>query len=399
MSRAVLIVLDGLGVGPTADVAQARPQDRESNSLAHALAKCPVDLFNLTALGLGHAAPGCGLVSTFPPRASWGRSELGYPGADSFLGHQVMMGAELGDFGLMSLGEDVRRYLDGLTAAGHKTELRSDQPVLVVDDAIVVADSLEADPGLNYNVTGALDRVSFEHVLGVAKLVRELAPVARIVAVGGTDITLEDIIGTLRRRNGVIGVDTPALGVYGTAGIRLAHLGRDFDHDGQAPMLIRKSGLPVSLIGKMADVVWCPGADRRPIVPTGATFDALREAMAQQTDGLIAVNVQELDLAGHREDPVEYMDVLAASDAGIGEVRRALQEGDLMIITADHGDDPTTGPMHTREQVPVLATVVGGSKPRPLGQRSSLADTGATIAEWLGVGATSVGDSYADLLA
>jgi phosphopentomutase len=309
-----------------------------------------------------------------------------------------MMGASIRGFALVSLGQDLARYRDGLAAAGHKVDLRDSQPVLVVDDAIVVADSLEADPGMNFNVTGALDTVDFDHVLDVAKTVRSLAPVARIVAVGGTEITIEDILRAVRQRNGVVGVDTPGLGVYGTEGIRLAHLGREFDHEGQAPVLVAKAGLPVSLVGKMADVVWCPDAERIPAVATGDVLAALDDVMARQRGGLIAVNVQELDLAGHREDPAEYMRVLQASDLGIGRVREELRRGDLLIVTADHGDDPTTGPMHTREKVPVLANATGRSPSRPLGQRASLADSGATIAEWLGVGRTSAGTSYARFL-
>jgi phosphopentomutase len=394
--RTILMLLDGLGVGAMKDVAQTRPQDAGSDSLAHALAEHPADLPNLSELGLGHAAPSSGLPADQPPSASWGRSELGYPGADSYLGHQVLLGGDVSNVALEHFAKDIDRYAEQLRSAGHRVTRHADLPVLVVDEAMVVAESLEADPGMNYNVTGSLDLADFDEIVGVARQVREAAPVVRVIAVGGRQIDMEDILGSLRRRDGAVGVDTPALGVYGQ-GVELLHLGNDFGFASQAQVLIADHGLSVSLVGKMADIVWCPDAERLPGVDTDDVLALFEDVVDRQRDGLIAVNVQELDLAGHRENCAEYVRVLEMADQSIGRIATKLEQEDLLIVTGDHGDDPSRGRLHTREEVPVLAHSPSGSS-RPLGTRSTLADVGASLTEWLGVPPTGSGRSFVDLV-
>jgi phosphopentomutase len=207
---------------------------------------------------------------------------------------------------------------------------------------------------------------------------------------------MADILGSLRRRNGAVGVDTPALGVYGH-GVELLHLGNDFGFASQAPALIADQGLPVSLVGKMADIVWCSDAERLPAVDTGEVLTLFEQAVDRQREGLIAVNVQELDLAGHRENCEEYMRVLELADGSLGRIAGGLQDDDLLLVTGDHGDDPTRGRLHTREEVPLLAHCPTGT-PRALGTRSTLADVGATVTEWLGVPRTGAGQSFVELV-
>jgi phosphopentomutase len=396
VSRVLLVLLDGLGGGAMADVPKVRPQDAGADSLAHALAARPAPLPALVELGLANAAPSAGLRAPRDPLASWGRSELGYPGADSYLGHQVLMGSDASGVTLESFAVGIDRYASALRARGHAVEQLDGRPVLVVDEAMVVADSLEADPGLNYNVTGSLELVDFDRIVAVAEVVRELAAVPRIIAVGGTEIELDDVIASLELRNGVEGVDTPGLGVYHD-GVKLLHLGHDFGFTTQAPSLAASCGLPVTLIGKMADIVFCDAAERIPGVETAEVLAAFAAAAACQDDGLIALNVQELDLAGHRESCEDYVGILEQADEALGRLLGTLSDGDLLIVTGDHGNDPTRGPLHTREEVPLLA-FAPGRPAHALGTRPSLADVGATIAEWLEAGATGAGQSFAEKL-
>jgi phosphopentomutase len=396
MSRVVLVLLDGLGVGAMRDVPEARPRDVGADSLAHALAVRPAELPSLVSLGLGHAAPSSGLPAAGTPRASWGRSELGYPGADSYLGHQVLMGSDVSSVTVERFAADIDVYAERLRDAGHAVDQLDGRPVLVVDQAMVVADSLEADPGMNYNVTGSLEQVAFDQIVSVARVVRDAAPVPRIIAVGGTRIRLPDVIGSLEERDGVVGVDTPGLGVY-DEGVELLHLGHDFGFEHQAPSLVAALGLPVTLVGKMADMLACEGAQRLPGVETSDVLSSFEDVVSRQADGLVAVNVQELDLAGHRESCEDYVRVLERSDESIGRVLERLSGSDLLIVTGDHGDDPARGPLHTREEVPLLAYSPGGT-PRPLGLRRSLADVGATIAHWLGAPGIRSGESFAGLV-
>jgi phosphopentomutase len=397
MRRAILVVLDGLGIGALDDVAVTRPADIGSDSLAHALAAAPAELAFLTGLGLGHVAPSAGLASGAPPSASWGRAELGYPGADSFLGHQVMMGGNVSAVHLQPFAELCDAHRDALIRAGHDARRLDGWPVLVVDDAMLVADSLEADAGMNYNVTGSLDAVSFEAIRAVAEVVRGVARVPRVITVGARDMPAEDIFAAVEERDGATGIDTPKLGIY-DRGAEIEHLGiEDVGAERQLPTLSSAAGLPVSLIGKMADIVVCDAALRLPAVATTEVLRLMHAAVDDQRTGLIAVNVQELDLAGHRQDAEAYVAILEEADASLGRLASRLGSDDLLLICADHGNDPTGTATHSREAVPILA-VRPGSPPRPLGTRRSLADIGATLAEWLGVGETGTGASFAELV-
>jgi phosphopentomutase len=396
LRRAILLVLDGLGVGAMEDVPTARPQDTGSDSLAAALRRAPAELPNLARLGLAKAAPSAPLADAGEPLGSWGRSELGYPGADSYLGHQTMLGSDVSGVALQSFAEEMDRYADVLRRSGHRVEAVDGLPVLAVDDAMVLCDSLEADPGMNYNVTGSLELTGFEEVVSVGRAIRDVAPVSRVIAVGGRDIRMRQILDSLKSVNGVTGVDTPSLGVYGH-GVELLHLGFRFDPDAQVPTRAAEAGLPVALIGKMADLVACESAERLPGVETPGVLADFERVLEAQEGGLIAANVQELDLAGHQESPGKYVAILGLADAALASTIDRLGEEDLLIVTGDHGNDPTRGRMHTREEVPVLA-YRRGVRGRGFGRRRSLGDIGATIAEWLEVTPPPQGASFLEEL-
>jgi phosphopentomutase len=395
MRRAILVVLDGLGVGAMKDVPTVRPQDEGADSLRHALQEHPGRLPVLEELGLGVAAPSSGLGRS-QVSGSWGRSELGYPGADSYLGHQTMIGSDVSSVVLEGFAGRLDRYSDALRAAGHEVSAVDGLPVLTVDEAMVVCDSLEADPGMNYNVTGSLEVVDFADIVEVAQDVRAMAPVPRVIAVGGREILLGDIIKSLKDRDGAVGVDTPSLGVYGN-GVELLHLGFRFATEKQTPNRVAAAGLPVTLIGKMADLIVCAPAQRLPAVDTDEVLASLMRAFAEQDAGLIAANVQEVDLAGHQESAEMYVEVLESADHALRKIREGMGADDLLIVCGDHGNDPTWGRLHTREEVPVLAWLPG-RLPARLGTRSSLADVGATLADWLGVPLPPVGESFLGLM-
>ena len=396
MRRAILLVLDGLGVGAMSDVERVRPQDAGSDSLASALRECPAELPNLSRLALERAAPSADFGTPVEPIASWGRSELGYPGADSYLGHQTMFGSDVSGVEVESFAQRIDDYSAALRASGHRVETLDGMPVLSVERSMVVCDSLEADPGMNYNVTGSLELTSFDEIASVSRALRELAPVSRVIAVGGRDIGMADIVASLKSVRGVIGVDTPSLGVYGH-GVELLHLGFHFDPEAQLPSQVTARGLEVTLIGKMADLVDCSGALRLPGVETDSVLDNFERAIATQSSGLIAANVQELDLAGHQESAAKFVEVLRQSDASLGRVLDDLSEEDLLIVTGDHGNDPTRGRLHTREEVPVLAYRRGATA-AGFGLRRTLADVGATLARWLAVPDPPNGTSFLELL-
>jgi phosphopentomutase len=161
------------------------------------------------------------------------------------------------------------------------------------------------------------------------------------------------------------------------------------------------SGLPTTSIGKVGDLFSGRGIGRN---LTAKGNEACLAAFASVvTDdpagGLVFVNLVDFDmLFGHRNDPGGYAEALVTFDTGLGPILSALRSDDVLIISADHGNDPTTPSTdHSRELVPVLVVGEGLCRGRDLGVRSTFADVAATAAEllslpWKGPGASFAGD-------
>ncbi len=151
--------------------------------------------------------------------------------------------------------------------------------------------------------------------------------------------------------------------------------------------LIKKAGHEVIAIGKIRDIFdgrgiteYLPGKS-----DDDAKVDAVLEALRHVESGLIFANLVDIDAKyGHRRDPHGMAGNLKRFDERLPALLGTLTGEDLLIITADHGNDPTfKGTDHTRERVPLL--VVGGGESRNLGVRDGFADVGATVVAWLGV--------------
>ncbi|MFV0406396.1 MAG: phosphopentomutase [Propioniciclava sp.] len=400
---ALILVVDGLGVGAMPDAGELRGSDVAADTLgslarwADATRGQALRIPHLAAMGFSALRPDLGFVTQPNADHPWStvrRSALGYPGADTFAGHQTMMGADMSRVSLCRVGERVSELTHALTAAGHHVELfEGNQPLLMVDGAALVHDNLEADPGLNWNVSARLDELAWERILQISTTVRAHAPVARVIAVGGySDRPLADSVRT--GAGGTIGLDTPASGFYRLGGLRVQHLGVAIDHDRQLPQLAATAGLPVTLVGKAADILVARGADYRPGVETEQVLTAA--VAGARRGGLTVTNVQQTDLAGHQQDPARYVALLEQVDACLPELVSGLGADGLLVVTGDHGNDPAIGhPFHTREFTPVLATTTGrpslggaqaGVAAVPVApDLSSLADIGASVAHWLGL--------------
>jgi phosphopentomutase len=388
--RALCVILDGFGVGAMPDAEQGGTGNTAERV---AQGNDGLTLPTLGRLGLGNLTTIKGVPEAKDSViGAWGRAAIRHAGADTYLGHQEMMGtvppspaksvlADIGDGLLLGLQE---RGYDGV-----RLELDSGAVLLFGD--IVVADNIEAAYGMNINVTASMDEVEFEDVVILAQAVRELVGVTRVIAVGGRGYRRDDILSSVRRHEqSHVGVDTPALGVYDEHYL-VRHLGIQVPTHLQAPSLAKAAGLPVVLLGKAADVVTCPDAEVcDPVIATDGVFDGIEEALRTLETGLIVANVQETDLAGHEQNVQRYGDVLQAVDRRLAGVLEMLRPEDLLIITADHGNDPTVGSSaHTREYVPVLT--YGAGVEGELGTRETLADVGATLAGWLECGPTPDG--------
>jgi phosphopentomutase len=156
-------------------------------------------------------------------------------------------------------------------------------------------------------------------------------------------------------------------------------------------------GREVFSVGKIGDIFAHSGTGRVFKGPDNdALFDRTLDGTSALPDGgLLFANFIDFDTVyGHRRDPAGYAGALEAFDSRLPELQAGLKPGDLVVITADHGCDPTwAGTDHTREQVPVLA--FGPSSPRgPIGLRKTFADVAATVAAHLDLPATTAGTSF-----
>jgi phosphopentomutase len=392
--RVVVLVLDGLGLGAMPD---APPEDMGSDTLLHVDEVAgPLGLPTLASLGLGNLTGAPGVADVDEPRAATGRCALKHPGADTFMGHQEMMGGSLDGVQLRLLSELADEVQTALRAAGHEVaSLVEGQSPLLVDGCVLVADNIEARPRLNINVTASLDDIELEALTRIGQIVRDVTPVPRIIVVGGRGYDIDGIRAHIKERTpGQIGVDTPELGVYDEH-YRVRHLGLDFASSEQAPSRAKVAGHEVVLLGKAADVVRCEGAVTDNLIPTEGVMRKTIDHLVAMEHGLIVANVQETDLSGHEEDALRYGSVLETVDRMLPELLAGLGDDDVLIITGDHGNDPTIGhSQHTREYTPLL--VFGPGVPvTDLGLRESLADIGATAAELLGAAAPCSGRSFA----
>jgi phosphopentomutase len=418
LKRVILLILDGLGIGAMDDLKeQQRLQDQAADTLGNVLKSNPdLKLSQLNQLGLEAAYN----LSRLDPaalenileldseqqnlaeikvenlKAAYTYASLSYDGADTFMGHQEIMGSSPTHPKIQPFKEVHQQVKTALEKKGHKVRVpEPEHPYLLVDQRVVVADNIEADYGQIYNVSASLEEIDFEEILKIGKIVRAAVKVSRVIALGGENTSTERIIKSIENANTEItGVNSTASGVYGE-GYKVIHLGYGIDHQKQITSILADQGEDVRLIGKVQDVIYCPQAKKLlPAVATEKVLELMQQEMEEAESGLIAVNVQETDLAGHQQSAAEFARVLELVDQKIPEIISNLREDDLFIITADHGDDPTVGHSHhTRENVPLL--VYKKDLPtKVLPPRESLADIAASIADYFEVEAPESGKSF-----
>ncbi len=395
MKRAILLVLDGLGIGAMQDVAATRPQDARANTLGCILRHKPgLAIPTLANMGLLNSLErkNTGSPGTI---ASWGWCQLAYQGADSYLGHQEIMGAIPLDPQKTLVSEKIDEFEKILKDQGYSVSRPlPGKPLLCVDNAIVIADNIEADAGQNINLTVCTDLVDFNDAVVVGNIIRAAVQVARVIVFGGPGLTLSKILDHVEEHEGSqVGINSPALGVY-NENLFVKHMGFGVNPELQAASIFARAKLDVFLDGKMADLIECRSALRNPLVETHKLLDCIKTQFASMTCGMIAATVQETDLAAHGAEIDRFAGILETVDAFLAGFLPAMQPGDLLIITADHGNDPGLGSgMHTRETTPLLVYSPGMSVV-PLGGRDSLADVGASLVDYFNLPRTQDGKSF-----
>lgn len=395
--RFVVIVLDGFGIGAMEDAAIVRPGDEKANTFGSILKDFPdIKLPNLERLGLMNAFGRESSQMKFWSQASFGQAELMHFGADTFMGHQEIMGTLPKKPKVHPFQEIVQQVADSLIAKGHKVKMIERQGLryVVCDDYVTVADNLEADPGMCYNVTAPLDYISFEKECEIAKIVREVAAVGRVIVFGGTGNTMADLYAAEEiRQDRFIGIASARSKSY-ERDYHCMHLGYGVDKNVQVPTLLAQIKIRVTLIGKVADIVANDGGTSISCVPTEECMEFTRKELQGLEEGFICTNIQETDLAGHAQSSANYKEILEKADIGIGKLLPLLTEDDILLVMADHGNDPDIGySRHTRERVPVL---IYGKKIRPgsIGRRKSLSDIGATVCDYFKAAVPQNGKSF-----
>lgn len=401
MGRFIVIVLDGFGIGAMADAKEVRPQDENSNTLGSILMDFPnMKLPALEALGLMNAYGKESANMKFSKNAVFGKAKLKHWGADTFMGHQEIMGTNPKKPNAQPFQEKVDAIKAHLMEYGHKVETRETKGLryLLVDDYVTVADNIDADFGMAYNCTAPLDYISFERELRIGHLVREIATVNRVIPFGGTGNSLDDILAAVEvREDSYIGIHAAKSKSY-AQGYQCRHLGYGVNEKVQVPTILTEMGIPVTLLGKVADIVANEGGKSISCVPTPEVLDLTMEEIKNCKHGFICTNVQETDLAGHCQDSGRYHDLLCIADEKISQMLPMLTKDDVLLVMADHGNDPNIGHnKHTRENVPLLV-YRKKKKNINLGIRQSLSDVGATVCAYFGAKHPENGASFLSLL-
>ncbi|HET6701790.1 MAG TPA: phosphopentomutase, partial [Gemmatimonadaceae bacterium] len=173
---------------------------------------------------------------------------------------------------------------------------------------------------------------------------------------------------------------------------------RDFSIEPPSETLLdalAAGGIPRRGVGKVDDLFALRSIAAEHTRDNAAGLEAILRALREMPSGFLFANLVDFDqLWGHRNDAAGFHDALRAFDRALPTLLSALHEDDLLFLTADHGNDPTTPSTdHSREIVPLLAA---GSRLHPvdLGERSTFSDLGATVGDWLGIGFRGRGTSF-----
>lgn len=378
----IILVVDSLGIGALPDAGSY--QDEGSNTFFNmAQAAGGLTLPSLSRLGIGNIAPAEGVVPAILPEAAYGRMVETSAGKDTTTGHWELMGLILDQpFPVYPTGfpRDIiaafeerigRRTLGNKPASGTEIIAELGERHLATGYPIIYTSG-----------DSVFQVAAHEEVIPLADLYR-MCTEARALLAG------PHAVGRVIAR--------PFVGAPGDFH-RTANR-RDFSLPPPAPTVLDialSAGRAVLGVGKIGDIF--AGRGLSDIWPSHNNKEGMRLTKKAVTSGqwdLIFTNLVDFDmLYGHRNDPLGYARCLEEFDQDLGDFLKYLEPDDVLIITADHGCDPTThSTNHSREYVPLLAY---GDRIRPknLGTRETFADVGATTTEILGIPWHGAGTSF-----
>ncbi|MBS4026466.1 MAG: phosphopentomutase [Clostridia bacterium] len=372
MTRVILLVLDSVGVGALPDA--AKYGDENSNTLANiAKAVGGLSLPALESLGLGKIIPIQGISSTITAKANYGKMNERSPGKDTTTGHWEMVGIILDKpFPTYPSGfpRDVIREFEEKIGRG-----------TIGNKAV--------------SGTAIIEELGAEHVAAGMPIVYTSADSVFQIAAHEEIIPLDDlyryclIARELLRGEHAVGrvIARPFTGQPGSF-IRTPNR-KDFSLTPTGETVLQKvvhGGFEVVAIGKVGDIFAHEGITRSITAKNNQqNIEKLLVLLQEEFQGLIFTNLVDFDmLFGHRNDPAGYAEELVKFDKRLPEIINSLQANDLLIITADHGTDPTNASTdHSREYVPVLIYHRGIKGDHNLGIRETFADVAQTICTYL----------------
>ncbi len=373
--RICLMVLDSTGIGEMPDAAAWG--DAGSNTLGHIFESRTVKIPNLRQLGLGNITPLKGLAPVDAPTGSYGKCTLKSDGKDTTTGHWEMAG--------IILKQGFPKFPEGF-------------PSRIIDEFVAKAQV----PGVLGNIpasgTEIIKDLGEEHV-------RTGKPIVYTSADSVFQIAAHEEVVPIKRlyeiceiaRNILRGDDEVARVIarpfLGTTSDTFKRTENRHDYavpppDGNLLPRLKDAGLDVVCIGKIASIYDGMGVTEDLTAKNNEQIiDVTIGALNTSSRGIIFSNLVDFDmLYGHRRDTEGYAKALEHFDSRLPEIIGAMNDDDLLILTADHGNDPSyPGSDHTREYVPLLVfgkTAKGGIA---LGTRQSLSDIGQTIAENFGL--------------
>jgi phosphopentomutase len=374
-NRICLVVLDSAGIGEMPDAADWG--DAGADTFGHILESRQVDLPNLRSLGLGNIRPLKGVPVIEKPIGSYGKCALASNGKDTTTGHWEMAG--------IVLKEAFPTYPNGFPSSIIDRFISDARIPGVLGNVPASGTEIIKELGEEHVRTGKpIVYTSADSVFQIAAH-EEVTPVDRlyeICEIARRILDGQDKVGRVIAR--------PFLGANASDFKRTENR-HDYavppPSDNLLPSL-KDAGLDVVCIGKIASIYDSVGVTRDLTAKNNdQAVDQTINALNGDSRGLIFSNLVDFDmLYGHRRDTEGYAKALEHFDNRLPEIFSAMLDDDLLILTADHGNDPTfRGSDHTREYAPLLVYGKSAKAGVNLGTRGSLADIGQTITDNFGL--------------
>jgi phosphopentomutase len=378
-------VLDGVGIGELPDA--GRYGDRGSNTLANtAEAVGGLHLPILGSLGLGNIAPIRGVEPAARPRAHYGRMAEQSHGKDSTTGHWELAGIVVErEFPTFPNGFPeslMRRFLDATDCAGFLGNKTASGTAIIAE---LGAEHVRTGYPIVYTSADSVFQIAaHEEVIPLPKLYGMCTVTRTVVCTG------DAAVGRVIAR--------PFVGAEGRYSRTTNR--KDFSLDPPADTLLdilHANGIETIGVGKVDDLFANRGLTRSRHTRTNA--EGIEEVILRSAGlrrGMILANLGDFDtLYGHRNDARGFAGALEAFDQQLPRILNEIRHGDLLLLTADHGNDPVTPSTdHSREYVPLLCAVGGQDGGQNLGTRTTFADVAATVAGFFGVQGTQAGTSF-----